>query len=100
MTRKKIITNEDRIKVDTIRVKKAKMEILRGIIKQFPSGVTVDDVKYTFIETVLERNSWNRTATAIEIGINYSTVMGMIKDGLVNSGARANGRPPFPGKKK
>lgn len=92
--RRKVITLEDVVKTETMRVKKARLSVLKGALKHFPSGLTVEDVKYAFIEAVLERNEWNRTATAKEVGINYSTIMGMIKDGFISGGTRATGRPP------
>lgn len=92
--RRKVTPLEDIIKVDTIRARKARSAILKTVLKQLPAGLTVEDVKYAFIECVLERNQWNRTCTAIELGLNYSTVMAMIKDGYISGGVRATGRPP------
>ena len=95
--RRKVVPLEDIIKVDTARARKPRALILKSVLQELPAGLTVEDVKYAFIECVLERNSWNRTATAIELGLNYSTIMAMIKDGYISGGRRATGRPPHIG---
>jgi transcriptional regulator with GAF, ATPase, and Fis domain len=92
--RRKLVLSEEKIRPESKKAKKARMDIVRSVVKQLPVGVTLNDLKYAFIERVLERQVWNRTAAANELGLNYSTVMTMIRSGLVATGVRRNGRPP------
>lgn len=45
-----------------------------------PKGLTLDEVKDVFVLKTLERNNWNRTYAAKELGVALRTIRNHIND--------------------
>lgn len=56
-----------------------------NIFMSIPRGTTIEQLRVEYIEQILKLNKHNRTKTAIELGINYTTLMAMIKRGYIKT---------------
>lgn len=69
--------------------KKQLMEALNHI----PRNTTVAELRIAYINHVMKLSGENRTYAANELGLNYTTIMGMIRRGDITYESRNKGRP-------
>jgi transcriptional regulator with PAS, ATPase and Fis domain len=74
MRRRVVKTFDDTIKENQLKLTNARIIATRDALKYVPRGVTLDQIRVCFIEHVLDSNEGNRTQTAQELAVNYSTL--------------------------
>ena len=52
----------------------SKLDIIRMRLEPMPSSVTQDELCLAWMLEVLERNKWNRTHSAIQLGISRRSI--------------------------
>jgi len=85
--------NEKEFERQAEELRKARNEVMLKLLQKMPRNITLNDLKYAFIEHVVILNNYNRTMAAAELGINYTTIMGMIKRGEIIGKKPKKGRP-------
>jgi hypothetical protein len=74
MRRRLVKTFDDTIKENQLKLTNARIIAARDALKYVPRGVTLDQIRVCYIEHVLASNEGNRTHTAQELDVNYSTL--------------------------
>jgi transcriptional regulator with PAS, ATPase and Fis domain len=70
-----------------------KIEEMKKILHRIPRNITVNELRLAYIEHVMELHEYNRTSAAAELGLNYTTIMAMIRRGEIRGGRSVRGRP-------
>lgn len=78
-------------KIEELKLERS--EIMKEVLHKIPRNITLEELRVAFIEHVLKLNNYNRTTTALELGINYTSIMAMIKRGYIKAKRPRAGRP-------
>jgi transcriptional regulator with PAS, ATPase and Fis domain len=79
-----------------LKIEELKMERIdqmKEVLHKLPRDITLEELRIAFIEHILKLNNHNRTATALELGVNYTSIMAMIRRGYIKAKRPRAGRP-------
>lgn len=79
------------LKIEELKLER--LEQMKELLEKFPRNITLEELRIAYIEHVLKLNNYNRTTTALELGINYTSIMAMIKRGYIKAKRPRSGRP-------
>jgi len=85
--------NNDNFETKEDELRKLRNEAVKKVVQKIPRNTTLSELKIAYINHVMTLNDHNRTLTALELGLNYTTIMGLLKRGEIKSKKPKTGRP-------
>jgi hypothetical protein len=91
--RRKFLTPKQELELEEIRLANMRRLEMKEALKAVPRGITLNQLKCGYIEHVLEVNEGNRSRSAKELNINYTSFVNFLNGSGLEVTPVKRGRP-------